>query len=172
MNYDELVKRLHSVAQRNSVIENTSLYTEAANAITNLKSELHEWQRGLGSVLSTIPVGNVLRASGSFGDSIKYFKNLHKQRDDLQSELEQCRKDAEWQPIDTAPKDGTSILIYTGEGIVEASYQYGNWEQAPCYATYEGCGGVALSCKPTHWKPLPQPPVTDAAIDKAMESWE
>lgn len=41
--------------------------------------ELEQWQRGVGEILSTIPIGKVIRASGSFADSIEYFKNLHQQ---------------------------------------------------------------------------------------------
>lgn len=66
-----------------------------------------------------------------------------------------------WLPIETAPKD-RSILIYTGAGIVEAIWDR-RWEQLPCYATYDGCGGVALECQPTHWMPLPVPPVARSA---------
>lgn len=63
-----------------------------------------------------------------------------------------------WQPIETAPKDGTPVLLFTGEGILEAYYLYGEWNQSACHSTYEGAGGVVISCKPTHWMPLPEAP--------------
>lgn len=62
---------------------------------------------------------------------------------------------AQWQPIETAPKDGTPILAYEpGEVpcVVQALRYNGHliW-QACCY-DMEGLN------KPTHWRPLPPPP--------------
>ncbi len=72
----------------------------------------------------------------------------------------------EWQPIETAPKDGTYILAFenfevagplmcvmgwtdTGEHIEHDSITEG-W-------TKEGSGYLG-ECNPTHWMPLPEPP--------------
>lgn len=68
-----------------------------------------------------------------------------------------------WKTIDTAPKDGTEILIfvpmeYTGGkkrlGYGVAKYDYSNkfsWSIPLNYAqNIEG--------EPTHWMPLPPPP--------------
>lgn len=63
-----------------------------------------------------------------------------------------------WLPIESAPRDGTPILCYTAEGLCEITWQYGEWVQAPCYSTYDGCGSAVLSCKPTAWQPIPTPP--------------
>lgn len=65
---------------------------------------------------------------------------------------------SEWQPIETAPKDGTSILAWTAGGICEIAFEYGEFEQLPCFSTYDDCGSAVLICKPTHWMPLPPPP--------------
>lgn len=64
---------------------------------------------------------------------------------------------SEWQPIDSAPKDGTFILLFTPSGIVECRYE-DSWEPQGCYSTYDGHGCVALNDTPTHWMPLPTPP--------------
>lgn len=86
-----------------------------------------------------------------------------------------------WQPIATAPRDGTEVLTLLDVGGVhvvhiawyrsseewQASGQYcGGWESL---AEFEGWwsyteGAVSQSklerhCAPTHWRPLPEGPV-------------
>ena len=69
---------------------------------------------------------------------------------------------SEWQPIETAPKDGTGVLGYFPElkGYVApqefipmhwSGWGGGIW----CNST---SGHNLLSAKPTHWMPLPTPP--------------
>lgn len=68
----------------------------------------------------------------------------------------------EWQPIETAPKDGEEIIVYgmwtwpTGFSpkqddipafVHTARFEYGLWQTGSCYKTH-----------PTHWMPLPKPP--------------
>lgn len=67
----------------------------------------------------------------------------------------------EWKPIETAPKDGTPIWLYTACGQCEGYWKYGEWEQDAIYCTYDGTGGPAFECNPTHWMPLPPPPKDD-----------
>lgn len=66
----------------------------------------------------------------------------------------------EWQPIETAPRDGRRILL-AREGWVEI----GRW--LPDYAAYEGApagawmddydnGGPEDRGWPTHWMPIPE----------------
>lgn len=77
-----------------------------------------------------------------------------------------------WQPIETAPKDGTPILIYEpfseyiDEGIyivewrteryVVRSSSYKCWVVQHTYQDEQG-GEVTID-NPTHWIPLPEPP--------------
>lgn len=75
----------------------------------------------------------------------------------------------EWQPIETAPKDGTRILLW----CVHQNAQYAKdaraegWEAAVIgeWTTHNGGGWVwhGLAGKHTHWMPLPAPP---KAIDE------
>jgi hypothetical protein len=76
----------------------------------------------------------------------------------------------DWQPIETAPKDGTAVLLYAnrfgwadGYAIVCASYHVNQWR------IYGAAGGHPRVGKknetqwldevqPTHWQPLPLPP--------------
>lgn len=72
-----------------------------------------------------------------------------------------------WQPIETAPKDGTRILLFDGMGIAIASW----WvpdptdfdddddfdEPLPGWCV-ESAECVEFWHEPTHWMPLPEPP--------------
>lgn len=60
----------------------------------------------------------------------------------------------EWQPIETAPKDGSEFI-----GYVATSYQGG----AVVLHWYKKYGWIDWDYdvwEPTHWMPLPPPPVT------------
>jgi len=66
---------------------------------------------------------------------------------------------SEWQPIETAPRDGTKLLGYEGDGRIntmwfESQYVWvspGAWiSDYNRSDTYEH--------QPTHWMPLPEPP--------------
>ena len=57
--------------------------------------------------------------------------------------------DDNWQPIETAPKDGTEILVVEPDGEMYVAF----WNIYESLWFY----GVDL-CVPTHWMPLPQPP--------------
>ncbi len=65
-----------------------------------------------------------------------------------------------WQPIETAPKDGTGILAYNPFfGAYNTAYTDGEW---PCGFSV-GCG--QWFPKPTHWMPLPPAPNTEREDD-------
>lgn len=68
---------------------------------------------------------------------------------------------SKWQPIETAPKDGTSVLLWfpSRQGYV------GRQDCVPCHWSEWGGGvwenatsGHMQSDTPTHWMPLPAPP--------------
>ncbi len=67
-----------------------------------------------------------------------------------------------WQPIETAPKDGTPVLLlYDQEAIQghwsETDTHGGEWK--PIWLSVHGCGCCGSDDKPpTHWMPLPEPP--------------
>jgi hypothetical protein len=61
-----------------------------------------------------------------------------------------------WQPIETAPKDGEKILIYTNDGIIESFWRKQGWDQSVVYADYGADTGIESD--PTHWQPLPAAP--------------
>jgi len=73
---------------------------------------------------------------------------------------------SQWEPIETAPKDGTAILVlvYGSKNAVvrfidgywsvyhlETESRFMNWLRGPK-------DWLVLSKEPTHWMPLPEPP--------------
>lgn len=69
-------------------------------------------------------------------------------------------------PIESAPRDGTPIWLYTWAGQCEGYWNYGEWVQDSVYCTYDGAGGPAFQGAPTHWMPLPPPPTSSADSGK------
>ena len=59
---------------------------------------------------------------------------------------------AEWQPISTAPKDGTVIMV-----AEETEPGFWEYEQG-FYSHTWGFGGGSCTNNPTHWMPLPKAP--------------
>lgn len=57
-----------------------------------------------------------------------------------------------WQPMETAPKDGTEILgfllVANKSRAILWRKDWNQWQTVPGYAT----------ARPTHWQPLPAPP--------------
>jgi hypothetical protein len=69
----------------------------------------------------------------------------------------------DWQPIETAPRDGTSVLVYpplwNGRSCSVAHYD--NDEHAkPFWKRDDDMGRSTFSraVPPTHWMPIPTPP--------------
>lgn len=64
-----------------------------------------------------------------------------------------------WQPIETAPKDGTCILVFNGN-ILSAHWLALNPEVGIWLLTESGSdvGAGDLSAEPSHWMPLPEAP--------------
>ena len=58
----------------------------------------------------------------------------------------------EWQPIETAPKDGVFVLITDGDVV-----QIGYYEDH-LMAWRSDAAQCRLWSDPTHWQPLPAPP--------------
>ena len=73
---------------------------------------------------------------------------------------------SEWQPIETAPKDGEEVLLWLGAPWcrVEKALWFNPWKAWVTEAPGDGADteryGIG-SLVPTHWMPLPQPPETN-----------
>lgn len=71
-----------------------------------------------------------------------------------------------WLPIETAPKDGTAIDIWTEWGRKTDVYWDGTHWKAGC----------AIFSNPTHWMPVPDAPnattpFTNSSIQAAIETY-
>ena len=66
-----------------------------------------------------------------------------------------------WQPIESAPKDGTDIILWLPWiGRVRT----GRWTMHKRWSADFGVAyRLPLLGEPTHWMPLPAPPVAQAA---------
>jgi hypothetical protein len=80
----------------------------------------------------------------------------------------------EWQPIETAPKDGTRVILWRGfisfgewPEMIIAQWDDGAWRwpdprENPSthgeWADYDLMDGYEDADSPTHWMPLPDPP--------------
>lgn len=76
---------------------------------------------------------------------------------------------SDWQPIATAPKDGTYVMLWGkwedeahGFGPWPAYWDRGDEEWLSSVTPQEHLGAGVFKClyiqEPTHWMPLPQPP--------------
>lgn len=74
----------------------------------------------------------------------------------------ECERDrvCDWQPIATAPRDGTQVMLYFPKryrgkgGISNGSFVGGDWLDLRAMRDND--------C--THWKPMPKPPIGHTAI--------
>ena len=68
-----------------------------------------------------------------------------------------------WQPIETAPKGGSTILAYfplegCGAGWERIMPVYFHQEMEPRPWVFAGRACSSYGSGPTHWMPLPEPP--------------
>jgi hypothetical protein len=71
-----------------------------------------------------------------------------------------------WQPIETAPRDGTPMLVWIRFESDPAGFiAVCKWVEHPRYPwkpTDTDASGAYATRGPTHWMPLPDPPATEA----------
>ena len=66
---------------------------------------------------------------------------------------------SEWQPIETAPRDGTQILAWNGAVFICAEFVTFADGTAHWHQWIRGSrASVGASVRLTHWMPLPEPP--------------
>jgi hypothetical protein len=78
----------------------------------------------------------------------------------------------EWKPIETAPKDGTAVLLYGPDlptPVVATlkmhelvrSYPSKGFGRSVTFKWHDTVRGFEVYPPPTHWMPLPSPPKED-----------
>ena len=72
----------------------------------------------------------------------------------------------EWQPIETAPRNGTRVMLWHPRWV--DGPDFGQFDKEPfdepgCYACwYTPIDGSNFEPQPTHWAPMPKPPIGKA----------
>jgi hypothetical protein len=69
----------------------------------------------------------------------------------------------QWKTMDTVPKDGSSVLLWCGDRMVVASYDFGDDEWVYAYTDIPrdntpGMVFCSYATGATHWMPLPETP--------------
>ena len=70
-----------------------------------------------------------------------------------------------WQPISTAPRDGTKVAVRGPDWVAVAAWESNAGLSGVHWIVYENgyvkvtpdnrhSGGYAVTCRPTHWMPL------------------
>jgi hypothetical protein len=71
---------------------------------------------------------------------------------------------SDWQPIETAPKDGSNVLLspaFERERVTVGSWDLDDvGEGGQCWRCLE----LSERLEPTHWMPLPSPPMESATL--------
>lgn len=66
----------------------------------------------------------------------------------------------EWRPIETAPKDGTPVDLWV-ESVELMRYPQCVYRDGKWFSNFGPLGQSSpLRVRPTHWRPLPEPPTT------------
>lgn len=90
--------------------------------------------------------------------------------------LEAAREDA-WQPIETAPRDGTTVVVYfKGHGPMTVAWEdpWGDGPEGAIWCVTDHKHGPPYPVRgyrtgdDTHWRPLPAPPAIDQARGKGV----
>jgi len=114
-------------------------------------------------------MGDTPRTAIAFKESIQWdfpadymrgkMEELERELAAVTAERDQARRERDallealaWRPIETAPKDKSSILIIDSENFITIGYFS---EERGCFANTEECWKIET---PTHWMPLPEPP--------------
>jgi hypothetical protein len=63
-----------------------------------------------------------------------------------------------WRQMDTAPQDGTEVLVFVDGHVAVAASNGGRWYGMVAGKRADDSTGAVDLGTPTHWRPLPPPP--------------
>jgi len=72
-----------------------------------------------------------------------------------------------WQPIETAPKDGSFVIVASSDSSFGWVRGFARWASVAgidgwiSYGAFDPPGNLGLG-HPTHWRPIPVPPTSGA----------
>lgn len=92
---------------------------------------------------------------------------IRTERDTLRAEIDALKAEREWQPIETAPKDGTEIVAFRplAEETGDPRIVVCKTSKHPKLSSQGVEHFTDRWCHPTHWMPLPPAPeAPDAAL--------
>jgi hypothetical protein len=85
--------------------------------------------------------------------------------EDIKAALSQCADDKEreaWQPIETAPKDGTHFLTWDSFYGIRKGRHYARSDHDDWLSYLDAFGNSHKGgMRATHWRPLPAPPASE-----------
>lgn len=80
---------------------------------------------------------------------------------------------AAWKSIESAPKDGTAVLLYFPDGYWadDRNIAIGFWGIGGGWYDSESASTsmTAFGSHPTHWRPLPDPPAEGTCVEVSAE---
>jgi len=89
-------------------------------------------------------------------------------------ELAELRARVAWRPIETAPKDGMWVALWSADGGVTAGFwgpTYFDSDHAWIRYHHRSDFDEVIP-RPTHWLPLPEPPAIESALALGKEGGE
>lgn len=87
---------------------------------------------------------------------------------DLRESVRLLSAQPQWQPIETAPKDGSEFWAHcvSGMGAPRFNQEVARWVEAPKGYTFGGRFATRSGAIPIMWHPLPVPPSLPSSAQK------
>lgn len=100
-------------------------------------------------------LGDLSETDAGQRDDRDLWSMMKRERDEARARVAELEAGG-WQPIETAPKDGSNVLLALERGWNVARWNAGEPDEAGLWGL--AWGGVAEDCQVLGWMPLPPPP--------------